>query len=190
MTTIRQRIVLLLCCVAVFLSSPVSAQYFGQNKVHYQSFDFKVLKTEHFDIYFYPREQEGAELAARLAERWYERLRQLLRHELRGRQPLILYASHVDFEQTNVVGGVLGEGTGGVTEALQRRIVLPLAGPLAAGLARAVDGDRLAREDPSRVLLDEPRGALLAGESRDPLARRGENAGPLRRVVRVARADL
>lgn len=26
-----------------------SAQYFGQNKVHYRTFDFKVLKTEHFD---------------------------------------------------------------------------------------------------------------------------------------------
>jgi hypothetical protein len=131
MITIPRRVAMLLCCVAVFMSSPVSAQYFGQNKVQYQTFDFQVLRTEHFDIYFYPREQEGAQLAARLAERWYARLRQLLGHELRGRQPLILYASHVDFEQTNVIGGVLGEGTGGVTEALQRRIVLPLAGPLA-----------------------------------------------------------
>ena len=131
MNTIRRRAATLLCCVAMLLSSPAWAQYFGQNKVQYQSFDFKVLKTEHFDIYFYSREEEGARLAARMAERWYSRLRQLLDHELRGRQPLILYASHVDFEQTNVVGGVLGEGTGGVTEGLQRRIVLPLAGPLA-----------------------------------------------------------
>ena len=131
MNMIRRRVTTLLCVAAMLLSSPAWAQYFGQNKVQYQSFDFKVLKTEHFDIYFYPREQEGAELAARMAERWYSRLRKLLNHELRGRQPLILYASHVDFEQTNVVGGVLGEGTGGVTEGLQRRIVLPLAGPLA-----------------------------------------------------------
>src|ERR1044071_1299694 len=131
MSKIRRRVATLLCCVAICVSSsPVAAQYFGQNKVQYQSFDFQVLKTEHFDIYYYPREQQGAELAARMAERWYSRLRQLLDHELRGRQPLILYASHVDFEQTNVISGVLGEGTGGVTEALQRRIVLPLAGPL------------------------------------------------------------
>jgi Tol biopolymer transport system component len=122
---------MLLCCVATLVSSPASAQYFGQNKVHYQTFDFQVLKTEHFDIYFYPREEEGARLAARMAERWYARLRQLLDYELQGRQPLILYASHVDFEQTNVIGGVLGEGTGGVTEGLRRRIVMPLAGPLA-----------------------------------------------------------
>ena len=55
----------------------------------------------------------------------------LLGHELRGRQPLVLYASHPDFEQTNAIQGELGEGTGGVTESLRRRIVLPLGGPLA-----------------------------------------------------------
>ncbi len=51
-------------------------------------------------------------------------------HQMQTRQPLILYASHPDFEQTNVVGGMIGEGTGGVTEGLKRRVVLPLAGSL------------------------------------------------------------
>jgi hypothetical protein len=41
-------------CLILAGISPVSAQYFGQNKVHYKELDFKVLKTEHFDIYFYP----------------------------------------------------------------------------------------------------------------------------------------
>lgn len=107
------------------------AQYFGRNKVQYESFDFEVLKTPHFDVYFYPAEREGAEHAARMAERWYARLSRLFEHELRGRQPLILYSSQPDFQQTNAVLGELGEATGGVTEVLKRRIVLPLAGPLA-----------------------------------------------------------
>ena len=127
----RGLLVVLLCSAALLPSSPASAQYFGRNKVQYRTFDFEVMKTEHFDIYFYPEEKAGVEIAARMAERWYSRLRRLLRHELRGRQPLILYASHVDFEQTNVIGGEIGEGTGGVTEPIARRIVLPLAGPLA-----------------------------------------------------------
>src|SRR2546422_1446361 len=46
-------------------------------------------------------------------------------------QTLIVYASHPHFEQTNAIDGDIGEGTGGVTEALKRRIVMPLAGPLA-----------------------------------------------------------
>jgi len=112
-------------------ATTASAQYFGRNKVQYKKLDFQILKTEHFDIYFYPEEKEGAELAARLAERWHARLEKLFSHQLRGRQPLVLYASHPDFEQTNAIPGDLGEGTGGVTEPLRRRIVLPLGGPLA-----------------------------------------------------------
>jgi len=112
-------------------SAPAAAQYFGQNKVHYRSFDFQILKTDHFDIYFYESERPGIDIAARMAERWRVRLERLLKHELRGRQPLVLYGSHTDFEQTNIIGGAIGEGTGGVTEPVKRRIVLPLAGPLA-----------------------------------------------------------
>jgi len=65
-----------------------------------------------------------------MAERWYTRLSTLLRHQMKSRQPLILYGSGSQFRQTNVVEGDLGEGTGGVTEAYKRRIVLPFAGPI------------------------------------------------------------
>jgi Tol biopolymer transport system component len=105
------------------------AQYFGRNKVQYESFDFHVLRTTHFDIYFYPAEQDAASVAARMAERWYTRLTTVFHHPLRGRQPLILYATQSEFQQTNVVEG-LGEGTGGVTEGLRRRVVLPTGGTL------------------------------------------------------------
>src|SRR5262249_47351337 len=62
---------------------------------------------------------------------WYARLSKILNHDLSGRQPLLLYASHPDFEQTSAIGGELSEGTGGVTEMSKRRIVLPLAASLA-----------------------------------------------------------
>lgn len=111
---------------------PAEAQYFGQNKVQYENFKFEILKTDHFDIYFYPEEKDAAQQAARMAERWYARHKFILQHELNGRQALLLYASHPHFEQTNALGGGdIGEGTGGVTEALRRRIVVPFAGPLA-----------------------------------------------------------
>ena len=122
---------LLAATASVAVPPAAAAQYFGRNKVQYGSFDFEVLKTDHFDVYHYPAERAAAEQAGRLAERWYARLSKVLDHRLHGRQPLILYASHPDFEQTNAIGGELGEGTGGVTEILKRRIVLPLAGPLA-----------------------------------------------------------
>jgi hypothetical protein len=107
------------------------AQHFGRNKVEYENFDFKVFETAHFSVYHYSSEEASARLAARLAERWYARLSQVLRHELRTRQPLILYGSQPEFAQTNVVGGFLGEGIGGVTESAKRRIVMPFAPTLA-----------------------------------------------------------
>ena len=55
----------------------------------------------------------------------------MLLHDLSGRQPLILYANHPQFRQTNAIPGGIGEGTGGVTEVFKRRIVLPFAGPIA-----------------------------------------------------------
>jgi Tol biopolymer transport system component len=105
-----------------------AAQYFGQNKVQYRTFDFQVLATEHFDIYYYPEGEAAARDAARMAERWYARLSRVLGHELSSRQPLILYMSHPHFQQTNVISGHLGEGVGGVTESLKRRIAMPVGG--------------------------------------------------------------
>ncbi|HXV64046.1 MAG TPA: basic secretory protein-like protein [Vicinamibacteria bacterium] len=115
---------------AIALAVPASGQYFGRNKAQYEDFDFEILRTEHFDIYFYPEEEEAARIAGQMAERWYERLSIVLDHELRGSQPLIIYAAHPHFQQTNVISGLPGVGTGGVTESLKRRIVMPFAGPL------------------------------------------------------------
>ena len=107
------------------------AQYFGRNKVEYVDFEFRVLETEHFDVYHYAREEAAARIAARLAERWYARFSRLLGHEFIERQPLVLYGSHPEFVQTNVVSGLLSDTVGGVTESSRRRIVMPFAPTLA-----------------------------------------------------------
>ncbi|HXH06068.1 MAG TPA: BamA/TamA family outer membrane protein [Vicinamibacterales bacterium] len=142
--------------VAMIAASPAQAQYFGRNKVQYKRFAFQVLQTEHFDIYFYPEERAAVAELARMAERWYTRLRKVLEHDLSTRQPIVVYASAPDFRQTNVVAGEIGEGTGGVTEGFKRRIVLPLAGTLAETdhvlgheLVHAFQYD-IARTDPGR----------------------------------------
>ena len=119
--------------IAMTLGLPAraDAQYFGRNKVQYGKFKFQILTTEHFDIYYYPEEADAAKQVGRMAERWYVRLSRVLGHSLVGRQPVVLYASHPDFEQTNIIEGQLGEGTGGVTEGAKRRVIMPLAASLA-----------------------------------------------------------
>jgi Tol biopolymer transport system component len=114
--------------VAGLFPAALEAQYFGRNKVQYQDFEFRVLSTEHFDIYYYPEAEEAIQDAARLAERWYSRLSRVFNHEFRDVKPIILYANHPDFQQTNVTGQILGEGTGGFAESLKNRIVMPLTG--------------------------------------------------------------
>ena len=108
-----------------------SAQHFGRNKVQYRAFDFEVIKTAHFDIYFYPQERQAALDAARMVERAYARLSRVLQHEFRERKPIILYASHADFQQTNALPAFIDESTGGVTEGIKSRVILPFTGSYA-----------------------------------------------------------
>ncbi|WP_419950708.1 hypothetical protein [Candidatus Palauibacter sp.] len=128
----RSHALAVLAALAVLGGPAVSAldaqagRYFGRNKVVYRSFDFEVLKTQHFDIYYYDQTAEAARMVGRQAERWYARLSRVLNHEFRERQPIILYADHSDFEQTNTSGQFIDEGTQGFTEILKRRLVMPM----------------------------------------------------------------
>ncbi len=113
---------------AFLVAAPASAQYFGRNKVQYDDFDFKKFETEHFEFYFYPEEEQAVKDAARMAERWYRRHSRTFLREFGERKPIIFYANDADFQQTNVIQGQIGQGTGGVTESLKERVVMPLTG--------------------------------------------------------------
>jgi hypothetical protein len=112
------------------LPSDISAngEYFGRNKVQYDDFDFKVLKPNQFRIYFYPSEESATKEAGRMLERWHNRFKMIFDRTLPKRQPVLIYANHADFQQTNAISGLIPEGTGGVTEGLMNRIILPLTG--------------------------------------------------------------
>ncbi len=108
------------------LPLPAAAQYFGRNKVQYENRDFLVLTSQNFEIHFYAEEAEAVEDMARMAERWYERFSRAFQHEFETRKPLVIYADHPDFQQTNTLAGAIGQGTGGVTESLKNRVIMPL----------------------------------------------------------------
>ncbi len=110
------------------LWAPVSAeaQQFGRNKVQYETFDFRILETNHFEIYFYDDLEDSIEDIGRLADRWYERMARVLGRELGERRPLIFYATHPHFQQTNVLPGQISQGVGGVAEGLRDRIIMPV----------------------------------------------------------------
>ncbi len=122
----RGRSVLLSLVVVLLFPTFVQAQYFGQNRVRYRSFDFLIVETAHFDVYYYDDFRDAAMDAARMAERAYQRLARTLHHEYRERQPIVLFASHTEFQQNNLTD--ISEGVQGVTDALQHRVMLPFTG--------------------------------------------------------------
>ncbi|MCF8309296.1 MAG: hypothetical protein K9I68_09835 [Bacteroidales bacterium] len=106
------------------LSISASAQYFGQNKVNYERFDFVKTYTPHFIIYNYLENDSVIKSISNQSEKWYLRHKAIFGDTI-TQNPIILYNNKADFKQTNVISGNIGVGTGGVTEGLRRRVIMP-----------------------------------------------------------------
>jgi len=131
MTRCTLRTLLLFSLVTITAVGQAQFFYFGRNKVQYTDFEWHVLKTEHFDIYYYAEMKDLAERGAFFAEEAYRELEVRFNHSLNTRVPLILYSSHLHFEQTNTTGGFIPEGVGGFFEFLKGRVVIPSDGSIA-----------------------------------------------------------
>ncbi|NBO69717.1 MAG: hypothetical protein EBU66_04835 [Bacteroidetes bacterium] len=106
----------------------MNGQQFGKNKVQYQDFSWKFIKTKHFDVYFHEEGEYLARYAGIHAERALNSIQDQLKYSINKRISLIIYNSHNDFQQTNVVWDFMPEGVGGVTELFKNRITLPFEG--------------------------------------------------------------
>lgn len=104
----------------------VSGQGFGRNKPGYKTFDFKVYKTPHFEIYHYFENDSLIQHFAEMAEKWYFRHQQIFLDTFKTPNPVIIYENHPDFQQTTAISGIISIGTGGVTESLKNRVVFPV----------------------------------------------------------------
>lgn len=103
---------------------------FGRNKIQYMNFDWQILDTDHFQIYFYPEMRDLAERGAYIAEEAYTDLSRTFNVEIDRKVPLIFYSSHLHFQQTNVTPGYIPEGVGGFFEFLKGRVVIPSDGSI------------------------------------------------------------
>ncbi len=131
--TRRSKFLLAACAVAVLWPvAPSSGQfyYYGRNKVQYENFNWRILQTEHFDIYYYPEMRELAEHGAHFAEEAYAEMQDRFNFSLVKRVPLIFYSSNLHFKQTNTTPGFIPDGVGGFFEFLKGRVVIPANGNL------------------------------------------------------------
>lgn len=123
-----RKIILAVIFAIAWQSASAQNVYFGQNKVQYRDFDWYYIQTPNFDIYFYEGEDTLAVFAADALEKAYENIREELNYTLSDRVPVIIYASHNEFQQTNVIPDLIPEGVGGFTEVFQSRMVIPFTG--------------------------------------------------------------
>lgn len=101
-------------------------QYFGQNKVRYKNLKFKVHDSPHFEMYSYFKNDTMVQKFLKESELWYDLHQQVFRDTFSRKNPLIIYNNHSDFQQTTAISGEIGVGTGGVTEGMKNRVVMPV----------------------------------------------------------------
>ena len=114
--------------VSILLLTSLAFGQFGQNKVQYKNFEWYFIQSKHFDIYYYEGGKELAEFTAEVAEKAYEQISRDYSYDIKERIVFVVYKSHNDWQQTNVVLSYLEEGVGGVTELYKNRIVVPFEG--------------------------------------------------------------
>ncbi len=160
----RRRFVLTLFVLSLLAPCVGWAQGFGfgKNKITGQRFDWHIHRTEHFDIHYYPSEAKLVPIMAAIAEEAYEQHSEDFEHELRDRTPLILYKSHKDFQETNIILQELHEGIGGFAELFKHRIVIPFTGSLEA--FREVIYHELIHIFQYDIIYQKPHARIYSGE--------------------------
>ncbi len=143
---------------------------FGQNKVHYLDFDWRVYHAPHFDVYYYPEEEAFLEQVVSSAESAYLYLSKSLDHEPKFRIPLIYYKTHGEFEQTNIELGFIDLGVLAFAEPLEKRMVLPIDQPpdflykvITHELTHIFQFSILFSDSAGRALRGNPAGWLMEG---------------------------
>ncbi len=113
----------------LFIAVPAAqGQGFGKNKVQYESLDWSVLETPHLRLHYYAAEESLARRLAAFAESVCVVFDARFRMELKRPIPILLYSVHHLFQQTNATPGLISEGTGGLTELIKGRVLIPHTG--------------------------------------------------------------
>jgi Tol biopolymer transport system component len=103
--------------------------YFGKNNIRYDNFQWSIYTTDRYEFYYYPEVEQHLERVVSYAESAYQHVSSELHHDLSFKVQMILYKTHSEFEQQNVIPGAAQEGVGAFAEPFRQRIVLPLDDP-------------------------------------------------------------
>ena len=82
MARVRIAALALLCVLAPLAARAQYVPYFGKNKVKYDDFAWRVYKSPHFEIYYYPEFEQHLARLASYAESAYQKISSELKHEM------------------------------------------------------------------------------------------------------------
>jgi Tol biopolymer transport system component len=114
---------------ALLLVAPTVLFAAGQNKIVYDTFDWSIYQSTHFDVYHYSREKGTLQKVVSMAESAYDELSRRLNYQIPKRIPIIYYSTHAEFEQNNIELNFIPEGVGAFAEPARNRMVLPIDVP-------------------------------------------------------------
>ncbi|MDI6735308.1 MAG: BamA/TamA family outer membrane protein [bacterium] len=117
-----------LICLICLIPNLSLSQEFGKNKVRYKGFTWQILQAEHFEVYHNPEIEDLARIAAKMAEDAYEKIGADLKYDVSKPIPFVIFKSHYDFQQTNIILELIEKGVGGFTEIFKYRMVIPFTG--------------------------------------------------------------
>ena len=103
--------------------------YYGKNRVKYDDFEWHIYTTDHFEIFYYPELEEHLARVAGYAESAYAQISADLTHDLATLVPLVVFKTHSEFEQQNIIPGAVSDGVGAFAEPFRQRIALPIDEP-------------------------------------------------------------
>lgn len=86
-----------------------SLEQFGKNRIQYRNFNWKIIRTANFEIYFYQDGNTLANLTAQYAESEFDRITELLGYTPYNRIKIFLYNSPQELAQSNIGISVVGE---------------------------------------------------------------------------------
>jgi len=110
--------------ILILLAAP--AAWPQQNKIVYDKFNWSIYHSTHFDVFFYDEEKPSLQRVVDTAESAYDDLSRKFNFQISKKIPLIYYATHSAFEQTNVDLNFIPEGVGAFAEPTRNRMVIPI----------------------------------------------------------------
>ncbi|TYB31217.1 MAG: hypothetical protein FXF47_05130 [Candidatus Mcinerneyibacterium aminivorans] len=119
-----------LILILFFSNVNLSFASFGKNKINYKQYKWKVYKSDYFNVYYYPPEENIIKTAIPIIEKTVNEYKKFFSITSKLKIPIIIYHNVYKFRETNIVPYILPEGVGGFTEFSKGRVVVPFNGSL------------------------------------------------------------